>query len=175
MSAGRSDSPLFRDKRLRLIRRVRIWLALFIGGLVLSGVTAFPLERELSIVVAVLGDSGMPRDSGVVAWLRTVHEALAVTNRHYPFLAYGTDWLAFGHLAIAVAFIGLWIDPERNKWLITWGLITCAAVVPLALVAGGIRGIPLYWRFVDCSFGIVGSIPLMICRYYVGKLEREKA
>jgi hypothetical protein len=25
----------------------------------------------------------------------------------------GTDWLAFGHLAIAAAFAGLWIDPAR--------------------------------------------------------------
>ena len=59
-------------------------------------------------------------------WLHTVHDALATTNQRYPFLAYGTDWLAFGHLAIAVAFLGLWIDPVRNKWLITWGLITCS-------------------------------------------------
>ena len=95
------------------------------------------------------------------------HDALAVTNRHYPFLAYGTDWLAFAHLAIAVGFVGLWIDPVRNKWLITWGLILCAAVVPLALVAGAIRGIPLYWRLLDSSFGVIGSIPLLVCRHYV--------
>jgi hypothetical protein len=42
MSGGRSGSPPFRDKRMnhdtgnkvRWIRRVRIWLALFIAGLV---------------------------------------------------------------------------------------------------------------------------------------------
>jgi len=173
MSAGRSGSRLFETgEPAKLIRRIRIWIALFIAGLVLSGLTAFPLEREVSIVLAVLGNSGMARESGLVAWLDAVHGALAVTNRHFPFLAYGTDWLAFGHFAIALAFLGLWIDPVRNKWLITWGLITCAAVVPLALVAGAVRGIPLYWRFLDCSFGIVGSIPLTACRYYVARLER---
>jgi hypothetical protein len=35
---------------------------------------------------------------------RAVQEAIARTNREYPFLAYGTDWLAFARLVIAVAF-----------------------------------------------------------------------
>jgi hypothetical protein len=38
-----------------------------------------------------------------------------------PFLAYGTDWLAFAHLAIAVVFIGPWINPVRSQWVITFG------------------------------------------------------
>jgi hypothetical protein len=91
-----------------------------------------------------------------------------------PAGAHLADWLAFGHLAIAAAFAGLWIDPVRNKWLITWWLITCAGVVPLALLAGAVRGIPLYWRFLDCSFGTAGSISLMMCRYYVARLAREE-
>jgi hypothetical protein len=58
------------------------------------------------------------------------------------FLAYGTDLLAFAHLVIAVAFIGPHIDPPRNKWAITFGLIACAGVVPMPIIAGPIRGIP---------------------------------
>ena len=34
----------------RLVQKIRAWLALFIVGLVLSGVTAFPLEREKRVV-----------------------------------------------------------------------------------------------------------------------------
>jgi hypothetical protein len=66
---------------------MRIWLALFIAGLVLSGVTAFPLKRELSMILGILGDLGAPRESRLVTWLHTVRDALAVTDRHYPFLA----------------------------------------------------------------------------------------
>jgi hypothetical protein len=33
--------------------------------------------------------------------------------------------IAFAHLAIAIAFIGPYIDPVRNKWVITFGLIAC--------------------------------------------------
>jgi hypothetical protein len=121
MSVGRSGSlPIDRVPDANSIRRIRFWAALFIAGLVLSGLTAFPLERELSIVLAAI-EGGRWGESGLAMWLHTVHAALAVTYARYPFLAYGTDWLAFGHFAIALAFVGLWIDPVRNKWLVTWG------------------------------------------------------
>jgi len=78
---------------------------------------------------------------------------------------------AFAHLVIAVAFIGPYIDPVRNKWVITFGLIACAGVIPLALIAGQIRGIPLPWRLIDCSFGVFGAVPLLICRRSILALE----
>jgi hypothetical protein len=102
-----------------------------------------------------------------------VNEGLTSTNAHYPFLAYGTDWLAFAHLVIAVAFIGPYLDPIRNKWVITFGLIACGGVIPLALIAGPIRGIPFGWRLIDCSFGVCGAIPLFLCDRLVTKMERS--
>lgn len=36
----------------------------------------------------------------------------------YPYLGYGTDWLAFGHLSIAVAFWGPYREPVRNVWVL---------------------------------------------------------
>ena len=88
-------------------------------------------------------------------------------------MAYGTDWLAFAHLAIDVAFLGPLRDPVRNKWILVFGVIACAGVVPLALIAGPIREIPLYWRLIDCSFGILGVIPLLICLRYVHMIEQH--
>jgi len=158
-----------------LIRRIRIWLALFIAGLVLSGLTAFPLERELALLNHLLGVApSVPAspEPGLHTWLRRVHEGLADTNQRYPFLAYGTDWLAFAHLVIAVAFLGPLRDPVRNKWVLTFGVIACAGVVPLALIAGYVRGIPFYWRLIDSSFGVCGVVPLLVCLGYVRKLER---
>jgi hypothetical protein len=157
------------------IRRIRIWLALFIAGLVLSGLTAFPLERETAALNRIFGVSPTPppgTEPILNAWLRRVHEGVANTGRDYPFMAYGTDWLAFGHLVIAVAFLGPFVDPVRNKWVIVFGIIACAGVLPLALIAGPIRGIPFCWRLIDCSFGIVGVVPLLICLRYVRQLER---
>jgi hypothetical protein len=108
----------------------------------------------------------------LLAWVERVSEGVSATNAIYPFLAYGTDWLAFAHLVIAVAFVGPYIDPVRNKWVITFGLIACAGVIPLALIAGQVREIPVGWRLIDCSFGVVGCVPLLICRRAILRLER---
>lgn len=160
------------------LRRIHFWLAVFIAGLVLSGVTAFPLQSELGWLVHLL-HTGSLRPIAVstqlLPWIERVSEALSTTNGRYPFLAYGTDWLAFAHLVIAIAFIGPWVDPVRNKWVITFGLVACAGVIPLALIAGPIRGIPLPWRLIDCSFGVLGCVPLLICRRSIIALERSKA
>ena len=88
--------------------------------------------------------------------------------------AYGDDWLAFAHLVIAVAFIGPLRDPVRNKWVIEFGMIACVLVFPLAFVAGAVRGIPIFWRLIDCSFGVVGLVPLSLCYRRIGILEEIK-
>ena len=51
-----------------------------------------------------------------------------------------------------------------------FGLIVCALVVPFALVAGAVRGIPLWWRTIDCSFGVIGGVPLLVCRRLIARL-----
>jgi hypothetical protein len=45
-------------------------------------------------------------------------------------------------------------------------------VVPLALIAGAVRGIPLGWRLLDCSFGVVGCLPLLVCRRHIRMMEQ---
>ncbi len=157
------------------LRRIRLWLALFIAGLVLSGITAFPLEAELRSLARILHSAALrplAQSTHLLPWIERVSAALAATNASYPFLAYGTDWLAFAHLVIALAFVGPLLDPVRNQWLITLGLIACAGVVPLALIAGTVRGIPLGWRFIDCCFGVFGAVPLLVCRNSIRALER---
>lgn len=157
-----------------VLRRIRIWLGLFVAGLVLSGVTAFPLESEIRWLISTLQTGwlhGYAEAIRLLPWLERVNGALADTNARYPFLAYGTDWLAFAHLVIAVAFVGPLLDPVRNKWVIQFGLIACAGVIPLALIAGPVRGIPLPWRLIDCSFGVFGAIPLWICLRSIEAME----
>jgi hypothetical protein len=159
------------------LRHIRFWLAIFIIGLVLSGVTAFPLQTELGWFVSFLHADWLrpiAESTRLLPWIERVYEALRTTNVSYPFLAYGTDWLAFAHLIIAIAFIGPYIDPVRNKWVITFGLIACAGVIPLALIAGSVRGIPFPWRLIDCSFGVLGSVPLLICSRSIRALEWEQ-
>ena len=48
-------------------------------------------------------------------------------------------------------------------------------VVPWALVFGPLRGIPFFWRLIDCSFGVFGIVPLWLCRRDIDMLERLEA
>jgi len=57
-------------------------------------------------------------------------------------------------------------------WLIIFGLIACVLLIPYAFVFGGVRGIPFWWRLIDCSFGVFGFIPLWFCRRWTLELER---
>jgi hypothetical protein len=158
----------------QLERRVRVLLLAFIAGLAISGLTAFPLETELRWLTGVLGAGPVTRPGdvgGVLRWLVTVRDGLTATNAGYPFLAYGTDWLAFAHLVIAVAFLGPLRDPVRNRWVVTFGLVACAAVIPFALVAGAVRGIPFYWRLIDAAFGVAGAALLWPCARAIRELE----
>jgi hypothetical protein len=151
-------------------------LSLFIGGLVVSGLTAFPLLHELSLLCRWLGindPSAYETLSGFRAWIAFVFFGLERTYAAFPFIGYGTDWLAFGHLVIALFFIGPFRDPVRNACVLRCGLISCAAVIPLALIFGQMRDIPFVWRLLDCSFGIVGAIPLLYCLQLTKKLSHE--
>lgn len=162
------------DVKRRLERRVRALLFFFIVALVLSGVTAFPLNTELSILSGILGidSTRSPEEySGLRYWIATVAEGLRETDARYPFIAYGTDWLAFGHIVIALFFVGPLKDPIGNRWVVSTGMIACVGVIPLAVIAGAIRGIPLYWQLIDCSFGVFGFITLWVCRKSIVRLE----
>lgn len=93
----------------------------------------------------------------------------------HPWIAYGTDWLAFAHLVLALFFIGPWRDPIRNVWVLHAGLMACLLVLPLALICGPLRGIPLYWRLLDCSFGVFGAVLLLYCLRLVKRMEMNSA
>jgi hypothetical protein len=161
-------------KEKQLLLKIRLLVLFFIVALIGSGLTAFPLETELEIICRILGVSpGLPASSytGLQGWMAWIYEGVKYTKEHYPFLLYGTDWLAFAHIMIAVAFIGLYCQPIRNKWIIYWAMIMCASIIPTALICGVARSIPFYWQLIDCSFGIFGFIPLYILHRFVKNLE----
>jgi hypothetical protein len=159
-----------------LRRRIRLLTWLFIGGLLFSGATAIPLQWELDTAGKIPGLSDSiagPNKAGLPRWIGHVRDAWRDTNTKYPFVAYGTDWLAFGHFVIALAFVGALRDPVRNIWLFQFGMIACVLLVPYAFVFGGLRGIPIPWRLIDCSFGVFGFIPLWFCHRSAAELAEE--
>ena len=156
-----------------LLRKIRLLLLVVIIGLVVSGATALPLETELKLLADWVG-ADAPNNSAFAEWIGRVRDGVIETNAKYPFLAYGTDWLAFAHFVIAIAFIGPWRNPVKNIWVVEFGLITCLLVIPFALLAGAFREIPWGWRLIDCSFGLLGLLPLWLCRNQIRKLETHQ-
>ena len=129
---------------------MRIWLWVFIVGFVVSGMRAFLLgglagERRAG------GDGASVSFSGPWDGLAGVRGSV-----------------------IATAFVGLLLlDPVRNKWLFPFGLIGCAGAV--ALIAGAVRAIPIDWRMIDRSFGVLGCQPLLLRLSYMSWLEQMEA
>lgn len=146
------------------IKTIRLHLVLFILALLFSGVTAFPLRAEIAFLVA--HDDWFP--SCVRPWLKHVSQALYATP---DLVLYGTDWLAFAHIVIALFFIPVCQRPLQHKANIYIGMWACLLVFPLALIFGPLRGIPLFHRLIDCAFGLFGFLYL----YYILKKINQLA
>jgi len=147
----------------RQLKQVRLWLILFMSGLIISGLTALPIQWEIDQIKHVIDNAPWLHDlaPGLIDWLLYVHTGLTATYQTYSFIVVGTDWLAFAHIVIAIAFIGPLCDPVRNVWVIQFGMIACVLVIPAALIFDALRGLPFFWGLIDCSFGVIGIIPLL--------------
>lgn len=148
------------------LRSIRLWLCFFMLALFFSGITAIPVEWELEALLRFTND-----DSTIHLWLTKVLDAYREVDQRYPFLLYGYDWLAFAHIILAILFIGPYRDPVRNIWVIEFGMIACILIFPLAFIAGHFRGIPFGWQLIDCSFGVIGIVPLWIVRKKILNLK----
>jgi len=148
--------------------QIKAWLWFFVIALFLSGATAIPSGTDLAFAGKMFSLS-----SPIGNFLSAIQEGVSKTQAQYPFLFYGYDWLAFAHFVLAILFIGPLRNPVRNKWVIEFGMIACALIIPFAMIAGYYRGIPIWWRLIDCSFGIIGIIPLLICHKKINTIESE--
>ncbi|MEN8242563.1 MAG: hypothetical protein ABFS17_11615, partial [Chloroflexota bacterium] len=107
------------ENQNQLTRRIRALTIFFIAALALSGITAIPLQAEMRLLREIT--QALPwleNIPGLVHWIDKVADGLIRSYSAYPFLAYGNDWLAFGHIVIAIAFVGVLKDPVRNIWVV---------------------------------------------------------
>lgn len=154
-----------------LRKQISYLMWFFMISLTLSGITAIPVRPGIQFLLDIVPSSW----NEVYSFLLYIKQALFSSSE---VLFYGYDWLAFAHIIIAILFYGVARDPARNIWVIEFGMIACVLVIPFALLMGYFRGIPLWWRFVDCSFGLFGIIPLWFAHRktidLVKIIEKEK-
>lgn len=154
-------------------RRIRVLLVLFVLGLAFGCQLVLFVRPELGWLNNMLGTGTRMRENfpNLSAWINHLYEGITETYSKYPFVAYCMDWLAFAQLAFIVFFIGTIADPVRNIWIIKSGMVICVLHILLAFGGGSFRGVPLFWRFLDSSFGFVGLIVLYLAYKNVKYLE----
>jgi len=140
-------------------------IILFQIGLLISGITAFFIPEGMPVVLWMTEHS-FP---DLLPWLQSVASSVDHVSVDATHLLYGYDWLGFAHVLFAILFIGALKDPERNRFLLDFGLIACALIIPTAFIAGHFRGIPPLWRLMDSMFGVIGGALLLYARYKLNK------
>ena len=75
--------------------------------------------------------------------------------------------------AVLPQVVGALRDPVKNILLFQFGMIACVLLVPYAFAFGGLRGIPIPWRLIDCSFGVFGVVPLLYSLKLTRSLENK--
>lgn len=150
-----------------LRRKIKLAIIIIIAGLILNGITAVPLQTELNMLLSK--PDILPEF--LRSWWMYAQKGITETTRHYTFMRYGFDWLAFAHLLIAIAFIGPLKDPVKNEWIITWGMIASALSVLMAIGWERLRGIPFWWSCVDASISIASFAILWLCYRWIRQLK----
>jgi hypothetical protein len=151
----------------QIISSIKKWILFFMVSLAFSGITAFPVETELNLIIQYF--TFLP--SSILQFLTGILNQVHTTNQNFPQLFYGYDWLVFAHVMLSILFIGVYRNPVKNIWIIEFGMLACILVFPTAFICGHVRQIPFYWQLIDCSFGIIGIIPLLIVYQKIKQLE----
>jgi hypothetical protein len=99
------------------LRKIGICLLIVIADLLISGITAFPLQHKIRSIARLLKipDGAQPEQvTGAKSGIPRICEAQRQISLDYPFLASGTDWQALAHIMVAIVFIGPLLYPARN-------------------------------------------------------------
>jgi len=138
-------------------------------GLLFAGITAIPLLAELKWLMTF--EDNLP--AWLNDWIKNVYTGLSETEKLYPYILYGIDWLAYAHVIIAILFIGVFKDPIKNIWIVEWAIWSSIIIFPVAFIFGPIRDIPLKHQLIDCSFGVIGIVVLYITRSKILLLDQH--
>ncbi len=163
--------------RKKTLACIRVCLGLFFVGILFGLHTVVFVRAETTWMADLLGRGTFvdERWPAVAAWFEHLHIAFATTYTTYPVIAYCMDWLGYACVVLAVLMIGAIKDPVRNLWIVQAFMIGCAIAFLMPLVMGPLRGIPLFWRLIDSSFGLVGFVLSGLAYRLIRRLEASAA
>lgn len=155
---------------------VRLYLALFLLVILFGLHTVVFVESETALMAEYVGKGTMVETiwPGFSAWIEHLHTAFALTYTSFPVVAYCMDWLAYVCIVLAIFVLGAIRDPVRNIWIVKAFIIGCALAFLLPLIMGPVRGIPVFWRWIDSSFGALGFLFLLLPYRLIRRLEANE-
>jgi hypothetical protein len=146
------------------MKTIKTHIILFVIILMISGITAFPIQTEIDFMYAHLKNFPIELHDWITRLYHNIHSTPDV-------MFYGTDWLAFAHIIIGLFFVPVYIDPVKHKANLYVGMAACLMIFPLAFICGPIRDIPFFHQLIDCSFGMIGILYLYFILRKVNKLQ----
>ena len=161
-----------RDKQLR---RIRIVVALFVVGLIASGVTAIPLKWEIDTLASMMGiaPGAAPQSlAGLDRWIALVRQGLHETDAEVPVhrVRYGLAGVRAHHDRRGVRRAPAGPGPQRVGHHVRTDRLRVRD--PDGDDLRWPAGIPFNWRLIDCAFGIAGALPLGLARLWTARLAK---
>jgi len=159
---------------MKNLKRAKWMLAIVAFGLFVSGVTVWPAVPELKLAVSIIWGDAAPTGE-LHRFILQAIEGLEYVGANYSFMLYAHDWLAYAHIMLAILFAGAIRDPVRNIWIVQCGLIMCVLIPVLGIIAIPIRGLPLFWFWIDLAFAPGAGLPLWIALRDIKQAEAVQA
>jgi hypothetical protein len=157
----------------KVLRKIRVYLVIFFLGILFSLHTVMFVEVETAFFVKHFGQGTLTAEKlpFFSEWIENLHLSISETYKTYPVMAYCMDWLTYACVVFAMFIIGPIKDPIKNIWVIQVYMLGCILGMLLPFIVGPMREIPIFWRFLDGSFGLMGFIILLIPYRLIKKLE----
>ena len=152
------------DDQKKTLKKIRIYLVIFFLGILFSLHTVLFVEVETAFFVKHLGPgTAMEQKLPIVSeWIENLYISVKETYTNYPAIAYCMDWLSYACVVFAIFMIGAIKDPVKNIWIIQAYMLACLLAAALPFIAGPFREIPIFWRFLDGSLGVIGFFVLLM-------------
>ncbi|MBW8016467.1 MAG: hypothetical protein FVQ82_09785 [Planctomycetes bacterium] len=147
----------------KTLKKIRIYLVIFFFGILFSLHTVLFVEPETEFFYQYLGPNTTVGEKlpFFSEWIEDIYISVKVTYTNYPAIAYCMDWLSYACVVFAIFMIGAIKDPVKNIWIIQAYMLACLLAAALPFIAGPFRDIPIFWRCLDGSFGIIGFLVLL--------------
>ena len=157
----------------KTLKKIRIYLILFLLAFLFSLHTVVFIEVETELLAKYVGHDTFMEElcPSISAWIEHLNLAVSETYSSYPFFAYCMDWLVYAFVVLAIFLLGAIKDPVRNVWVVQVFMVACCLGFILPFIVGPIRDIPVFWRSIDSSCGLIGLLFLLLPYRLIRKLE----